>query len=209
MKERSNTFPAKSRSGRLRNKFLQHLHSEIPFVPPGEKHQITWKFIQDVDPDALKRVLYANWDHLGYLFPPKTGNPFLDLMTVDRGISKQCKSKSPELHLVFFLGDDIVGQGSLLPSHREHLQVSIWVDQRRVRKGLGNWILWELENLAFTRLKVEELLFQHHEENVAAMLLALTNGYEFREKLMLKVSSHDTDLVWHSWAYKPPLRFSP
>ena len=205
MKEGTNTSPAKGRSGRLRNSFLQHLHSDIPFVPLGEKHQISWKFIQDVDPDALKRVLYENWSHLAYLFPPKTGNPFLDLMTVNRGVNKQRRSQPPEMHLVFFLGEEIVGQGSLLHSHREHPQVSIWIDQKRTRKGLGDWILWQLEAIAFREMKAKRLLFQHHERNNAAFLLALRNGYTFEEKLLIGLIRGQNQEIWHSWQTAKPL----
>jgi len=85
---------------------------------------------------------------------------------VTKFVRDHIKSELPRFHLIFTIGREVVGFGSLAPMpDSRSIQVSLWVASSHQRKGIGDWIVHVLEWYAFNVFGYDYVYYQYDSQN--------------------------------------------
>lgn len=125
---------------------------------------------------VMKRSAKSLKYHLGWA----KYAPSWDFKTVQKFVDDHVSSELPRFHLIFTIGYEVVGFGSLAPmSHPRDIQVSLWVGSDHQGRGIGSWIVTVLEWYAFNVFGYDYCYYQHDSSNRKSGKLAKRLGYQF------------------------------
>ena len=152
----------------------------------------------------------ANAKHLnGYIGWAKYA-PSWDFKEVQRFVDDHVEDEWPRFHLLFSIGYQVVGFGSLAPvGHPRDIQVALWVSKDFEGKGIGKWIVTQLEWYAFYFYGYDNVYYQHDASNRRSGKLPPILGYGFSHSFEGEISAKKETGLWYSWKKRKPVWIPP
>ena len=99
---------------------------------------------------------------------------------VTKFVRDHIKSELPRFHLIFTIGREVVGFGSLAPMPDSRcIQVALWVAPSHQRKGIGDWIVHVLEWYAFNVFGYDYVYYQYDSQNRKSGKIPQSRGYTY------------------------------
>lgn len=139
-------------------------------------------------------------------------SPSWDLKTVQKFVSDHVESEWPRFHLIFTIGYEVVGFGSLAPVsslHPRDVQVALWVAKGHERRGIGSWIVTVLEWYAFNVFGYDHVYYQHDASNRKSGALPKRLGYKYSHSFDSKRAAVLESGLWLSWVKDRPTGLAP
>jgi RimJ/RimL family protein N-acetyltransferase len=172
---------------------------------PGYEYPLACRLLREGDAQYLYPVMKRSAKMLkGYIDWAKYA-PSWDYKTVVQFVNDHLQSDLPRWHLVFTIGKQVVGFGSLAPMANERdVQVALWVGLGNQSRGIGQWIVRVLEWYAFYVFGYDHVYYQYDATNRQSGKLPQLLGYRFshtfdQEKHAIKESG-----LWISWVKDRP-----
>jgi RimJ/RimL family protein N-acetyltransferase len=124
---------------------------------------------------------------------------------VTRFVRDHVKSEFPRFHLIFTIGHEVVGFGSLapMPSYR-NIQVALWVAKDHQGKGIGDWIVNVLEWYAFHVFGYDYVYYQFDALNLKSGKIPNRRGYTFSHSMDAEKDGALASGLWMSYKLKRP-----
>ena len=189
-----------------------NLGFEIEQVPnwPGYDCPLACRVIRETDAQILYPVMKRSANHLkGYIAWAKYA-PSWDFKTVQKFVSDHCNDEWPRLHLIFSIGKQVVGFGSLAPMpNPRDIQVALWVSLGWQGQGIGKWIVTVLEWYAFNVFGFDNVYYQHDASNRSSGKLPQALGFSFSHSFDQKIEALEETGLWMSWKKQKPSDIPP
>jgi RimJ/RimL family protein N-acetyltransferase len=133
-----------------------------------------------------------------------------NMSTVQKFVLDHVNSDFPRFHLIFTIGHDVVGFGSLapMPDHRS-VQVALWTAEGFEGQGVGSWIVTVLEWYAFNVFGFDYCYYQHDIGNARSGRLAVRNGFKFSHVFSEKRTAWKEIGYWVSYKKPKPKNTPP
>ena len=129
-----------------------------------------------------------------------------DIKTVSRFIDDHINDPLPNQHFLFFIGDEIVGMGSLVRCYTPlDAQIALWTVSGYQGMGIGKKIVETLTDLAFRVWGFHVLYYEHDARNESSKRLPQKCGFEFSHSRDLDKSAERESGLWFSWKKARPL----
>lgn len=178
---------------------------------PGCEFPLACRVLREGDEDVLHPVItrsahnikrYFGWAKYADGWDPETTKKFVD---------EHVDQKLPRFHLIFSIGHEVVGFGSLAPvSKRERdIQVAIWVAQGWESQGIGSWMTTVLEWYSFHVFGYDHVFYQHDTSNQASSRIPRKLGYRLSHTFIDKRGAQSESGLWLSWLKKRPDNLAP
>ena len=136
--------------------------------------------------------------------------PSWNFKTVQKFVNDHLKDDFPRFHLIFTIGYEVVGFGSLAPMpHPRDIQVALWTASGHEGRGIGSWIVTVLEWYAFNVFGYDNVYYQHDAYNRRSGNLPQRLGYKYSHSFDdIKHGTRDSGL-WMSWVKQRPQGLPP
>lgn len=127
--------------------------------------------------------------------------------------TKQClfwiqqilREELPSEHYAFFLGDEMVGIGSLRPhGHIRSVQMAYWVSKNYTQQGIGRSIARTMENLAIKHRPYQYIFIDHDSSNRSSGKIPQRLEYKFAGTFDSKIHAKKETGYWFSWVKESP-----
>jgi RimJ/RimL family protein N-acetyltransferase len=173
-------------------------------------YPLACRFIKESDAPLLYPVMKKNAKHLRGFIPWAKYAAGWDIATVQKFVMDHANDDFPRMHLVFSIGYELVGFGSLapMPTSRE-VQVSLWTAKGWEGQGIGSWIVQVLEWYAFNVFGYDALYYQHDLGNRRSGMLAKKNGFKFSHVFQSKKTALYEIGYWASYKKVRPKGLPP
>jgi RimJ/RimL family protein N-acetyltransferase len=124
---------------------------------------------------------------------------------VTRFVRDHVKSDFPRFHLIFTIGYEVVGFGSLapMPFYRD-IQVALWVAKDHQGRGIGDWIVNVLEWYAFHVFGYDHVYYQYDALNLKSGKIPKRRGYTFSHSYDDEKDGALASGFWFSYKLKRP-----
>jgi RimJ/RimL family protein N-acetyltransferase len=147
---------------------------------PSYDYPLACRLLKSTDAPLLYPVMKRSARNLSGFISWAKYAPSWDIATVQKFVLDHVNSKFPRFHLIFTIGYEIVGFGSLAPMpDKRSVQVALWTAEGFERKGIGSWIVNVLEWYAFYVFGFDACYYQHDVANRQSGRLAYRNGFRF------------------------------
>jgi RimJ/RimL family protein N-acetyltransferase len=172
---------------------------------PGYDYPLVCRTLKKTDSKVLYPVMKANASHLkGYIGWAKYA-PSWDFKAVQRFVNDHMNDEWPRFHLIFSIGYQVVGFGSLVAvGDPRDVQVALWVAKDFEGRGVGKWIVTQLEWYAFYVYGYDNVYYQHDASNQRSGKLAFISGYEFSHSFDQEITGQKETGLWYSWRKAKP-----
>ena len=177
---------------------------------PGYDFPLACRLIQDGDAQYLFPVMKRSAKSLsGYIGWAKYA-PGWDFKTVAAFVRDHVESPLPRWHLIFTIGKEVVGFGSIAPiDHPRDVQVALWVGLGHEGKGIGKWIVTVLEWYAFQVFGYDQLYYQHDATNRKSGVLPKKLGFTYSHSFETEKEAKKESGFWFSWVKERPEGLPP
>jgi RimJ/RimL family protein N-acetyltransferase len=137
--------------------------------------------------------------------------PSWDYQTVTKFVNDHLEDELPRFHLVFSIGKQVVGFGSLAPvsSSQRDVQVALWVALGWEKRGIGSWITTVLEWYAFNVFGFDHVYYQHDSANRSSGKLPQKLGYVFSHTFDQELQAMGESGLWYAWKKSRPRGLPP
>ena len=152
-------------------------------VPSGiadPRNGIILKKPQESDALKVMIALNRNLENISRFFDNFSPESPFSLEHAKRYCINLAEETWREHYLVFTPNGDFVGQGSLVPADdkEDHIQVSLWVDEKIQNRGFGKLIVHELALKAFDEDHDYSIFYYRHDTgNIASSKIPETLGF--------------------------------
>jgi RimJ/RimL family protein N-acetyltransferase len=183
--------------------------SPIPNWPRYD-YPLACRLIKEGDAQYLYPVMKRSAKSLnGYIGWAKYA-PEWDFKTVASFVNDHVKDELPRWHLIFTIGKQVVGFGSLAPmEHSRDVQVALWVGLGHEGRGIGKWIATVLEWYAFHVFGYDFLFYRHDSSNRRSGSLPPKLGYTFSNTFETQKTALKESGFWYSWVKPRPEGLPP
>jgi RimJ/RimL family protein N-acetyltransferase len=131
--------------------------------------------------------------------------PSWDFKTVASFVNDHLNDDLPRFHLIFTIGKQVVGFGSLAPmDNPRDVQVALWVGLGHQGRGIGQWIVTVLEWYAFHVFGYDRVYYQHDSSNRKSGKLPQLLGYRWSHHFETEVHAQKETGLWYSWMKEKP-----
>ena len=166
----------------------------LTFCPIRPKHK----------PAMIKAVLKSHQSLRGFIGWAKYARSW-DIKAVSRFIDDHINDPLPNQHFVFFIGEEIVGMGSLIRCYTPlDAQIALWVTAGFEGRGIGKKIVDTLIHLAFRVWGYEILYYEHDANNASSKKLPQKCGFKFSHTKDLEKTAELESGFWISWYMNRP-----
>jgi len=168
------------------------------------------RVLKDTDAPILYPAMKKSADRLkGFIGWAKYAQSW-DIKTVQRFVLDHVNSDFPRFHLIFTIGYEVVGFGSLAPmANRRDIQVALWVSEGFEGQGIGSWIVTVLEWYAFNVFGFDNCYYQHDAGNFRSGKIAKRNGFKFSHVFNEKKTAWKELGYWVSYKKPKPRNIPP
>jgi RimJ/RimL family protein N-acetyltransferase len=176
----------------------------------GYNYPLACRLIKEGDAQYLYPVMKRSAKSLnGYIGWAKYA-PEWNYKAVATFVKDHLDDQLPRWHLVFTIGKQVVGFGSLAPmDHKRDVQVSLWVALGHEGRGIGKWIATVLEWYAFYVFGYDFLFYQHDSSNRKSGALPPKLGYSFSHSFDMEKTALKESGFWYSWVKQRPEGLPP
>ena len=177
---------------------------------PGYSYPLACRVIRETDAPILYPVMKKSANHLmGFVGWAKYA-PSWDIAVVQQFVKDHVESEWPRFHLIFTIGFEVVGFGSLAPvDNLRNVQVSLWVAKGHDGRGIGSWIVQVLEWYAFNVFGFDNVIYQHDFNNRKSAALAKKLGYKYMRHVNVEKEARDESGLWFSYSKSKPANTPP
>jgi len=184
------------------------IESENPEVIanwPGYDYPLACRVIKSTDAPLLYPVMKKSAKHLrGYIDWAKY-SPSWDIEDVQKFVKDHVESEWPRFHLIFTIGYEVVGFGSIAPVDRDRsCQVALWVGVDHTKRGIGAWIVQVLEWYAFHVFGYDHVYYQYDSSNRKSGSLPRQLGYTYSHDFNDEVHAKNETGYWFSFKKARP-----
>lgn len=131
--------------------------------------------------------------------------PSWDYKTVVSFVNDHVNDDFPRFHLIFTIGKEVVGFGSLAPMpNPRDVQVALWVALGHQGRGIGQWITTVLEWYAFNVFGFDHVYYQHDSSNKKSGKLPQKMGYRWSHSFEDEKHAMSETGLWFSWVKARP-----
>jgi RimJ/RimL family protein N-acetyltransferase len=132
--------------------------------------------------------------------------PSWDFKTVASFVKDHLNDEFPRFHLLFTVGKQVVGFGSLAPvnGNIKDVQVALWVGLGHQGRGIGQWIVTVLEFYAFNVFGCDHVYYQHDSSNRNSGKLPQKMGYRWSHSFDEEIHAYQETGLWYSWVKDRP-----
>ena len=195
------------------NPSLSNADEDLPYVVsnwPGYDFPLACRVLKESDAQLLFPVMKRSANHLkGFIGWAKYA-PSWNFKTVQQFVRDHCNDDWPRFHLIFSIGKQVVGFGSLAPmANPRHIQVALWVAAGWERRGIGQWIVTVLEWYAFNVFGFDRVYYQHDATNRKSGALPKRMGFTFSHSFDEEIQAINESGFWFSWYREKPLDTPP
>ena len=177
---------------------------------PGYNFPLACRVIRSGDQAILYPVMKRSASTLKGFIGWAKYVPSWDFATVARFVNDHVNSDLPRFHLIFSIGREVVGFGSLGPmGHPLEVQVALWVAKGHERRGIGSWIVQVLEFYAFDVFGYHSLYYQHDARNRNSGKLPGKLGFRYSHFFDDKKTAMNESGLWMSWVKYRPSHLPP
>jgi RimJ/RimL family protein N-acetyltransferase len=132
-------------------------------------------------------------------------SPSWDIEDVQKFVKDHVESEWPRFHLIFTVGYEVVGFGSLAPVDRDRsCQVALWVGVDHKKRGIGAWIVQVLEWYAFHVFGYDYVYYQYDSSNRKSGSLPRQLGYTYSHDFNDEVHAKNETGYWFSFKKARP-----
>ena len=177
---------------------------------PGYNYPLAFRALKSTDAFFLYPVIKASANNLkGFIYWAKYV-PSWDLQAVKKFVDDHVNDQLPRFHLIFTIGYEIVGFGSLAPmDHEREVQISLWVGKGHERRGIGAWISTVLEWYAFHVFGYDNCYYQFDSSNRKSGSLPKKLGYKYSHSFDQEKSGTKESGFWFSFVKPRPPGLPP
>jgi len=172
---------------------------------PGFEYPLTFcPILPKHKPAMIKAVWKSHQSLRGFIGWAKYARSW-NIEMVSRFIDDLINDPIPNQHFVFFLGDEIVGMGSLIGCYTpQDAQISLWTVSGYQGRGIGMRIVDTLTELAFRVWGYHILYYEHDARNETSKRLSQKCGFTFSHTRNFEKSAELESGLWFSWyKYRP------
>jgi RimJ/RimL family protein N-acetyltransferase len=177
---------------------------------PGYDYPLACRVIREGDQKVLYPVMKRSAEKLKGFIAWGKYVPSWDFKTVSQFVKDHVNDPPPRFHLIFSIGKEVVGFGSLAPmEYEKDVQVALWVAKGHERMGIGSWIVSVLEFYAFEVFGYHHLFYQHDAMNRASGKLPAKHGFTFSHSFDTPKTAMNESGLWMSWVKTRPAELPP
>lgn len=177
---------------------------------PGYNYPLACRVLKDTDAKILYPVMKRSAKHLKGWVGWARYAPSWKMATVQKFVNDHVNSDFPRFHLVFTIGYEVVGFGSLAPMpNPRDIQVALWVGYGHERKNIGSWIVQVLEWYSFNVFGYDNIYYQHDAKNLKSGALPGKLGYKFSHSFSEDISAMNESGFWFSHKKSKPEGLPP
>lgn len=171
----------------------------------GYNFPLACRVLRSGDAQYLYPVMKRSAKNLkGYIGWAKNVSSW-DFKTVAAFVNDLVNDDFPRFHLIFTIGREVVGFGSLAPmDNPRDIQVAIWVGLGHERRGIGQWIVTVLEWYAFHVFGFDHVFYQHDATNANSGKLPQRLGYRWSHHFEDSKHAMKDSGLWYSWVKDRP-----
>lgn len=171
----------------------------------GYDYPLACRLLREGDAQHLYPVMKRSAKMLkGYIDWAKYA-PSWNYKTVVEFVNDHLGSELPRWHLVFTIGKQVVGFGSLAPmGDPRDVQVALWVGLGHQGRGIGQWIVTVLEWYAFHVFGYDHVYYQYDATNRKSGKLPQILGYRFSHSFDQEKHAVKESGLWLSWVKDRP-----
>jgi len=183
---------------------------KLTFNHRGFSHPLTHRRIRPSDTLRLAQVIRKSHKHLrGYIGWAQYAGKW-DVYQVQKFVNQHVNDEFPREHFLFFIGNRIVGMGSLAPMfHPLDIQIALWVAEGFHGHGIGPRIAATMEWYAFEVYGYSHLYYQHDATNEASKRLPQKLGFKFSHTFDDDIHAENESGFWYSWVKERPSDLPP
>jgi RimJ/RimL family protein N-acetyltransferase len=172
---------------------------------PGFAHPLTFCPIRAKDKPAIMKAIWSSHKELSQYFNWASYARSWNGSDMSKFVDNLINDPLPNQHFAFFIGDEIVGVGSLVECYTIFdQQVALWVNSKYHGLGIGTRIVETLTDVAFRIWGINVLYYCHDSSNESSKRLPQKCGFLFshtedKKKIALKETG-----LWYAWfKYRP------
>lgn len=171
------------------------------FKPYGNsKYVLELKRLRPEHALALQKALNRGTEHIaGYFAWAERASNWNTKQTLF-WIQAQLREEMPAEHFAFFLGNDLVGMGSLRPyGHPRYVQMAYWVATGYLHQGIGESIARTIQAMALKHRPYQYIYINHDSSNRKSGAIPQRLGYKFVETFDSPIHAKLESGFWFSW----------
>ena len=159
---------------------IDEVYKRLSFNHPGFSYPLTHRRIRPSDTLILAQVIRKSHKHLrGYIGWAQYAGKW-DFKQIQIFVNDHVNAEHPREHFLFFIGNQMVGMGSLAPMpHPLDIQIVLWVAEGFHGHGIGSRIAATMEWYAFEMCGYAHLYYQHDASNESSKRLPQKLGFTF------------------------------
>ena len=153
----------------------------------------------------LSHVIRNSYKNLsGYISWAQYANRW-NFHQVNQFVTEHINAEFPRFHRLFWIGDRIVGMGSLAPMDSpDSIQIALWVANGYHGKGIGTRIAATMQWYAFEVFGYSYLYYQHDATNESSKRLPSKLGFRFSHTFDEDITATSESGFWFSWVKERP-----
>jgi len=177
---------------------------------PGYEYPLACRVLRETDAPILYPVMKRSAKELkGYIGWAKYA-PSWNMDAVQKFVRDHVNDDFPRFHLIFTIGYEVVGFGSLAPMpSRRDIQVALWVAKGHQGRGIGLWIAQVLEWYAFYVFGYDHVYYQCDATNVKSKKIPNRLNYRYSHSFDDKISAMNESGLWMSFKKRRPNGLAP
>jgi RimJ/RimL family protein N-acetyltransferase len=172
---------------------------------PGFNHPLTFSPIRPYHKPALVKAIWRSHKNLlGFIGWAKYARSW-NVKTISRFADDHIHDTPPNQHFLFFIGNEVVGMGSLVGSYTQYdCQIALWVVDTYQGKGIGQNIVYTLKDVAFKVWGFDRLFYEHDARNESSKKLPQKCGFTYSHSFDQSKEAEAESGFWFSWVLERP-----
>jgi RimJ/RimL family protein N-acetyltransferase len=189
---------------------IREERERLSFNHPGFNYPLMHRWIKKSDTLEMARVIRRSAHHLKGFINWAQYAPTWDFKQIQKFVNDHADPEPPRMHLVFLLGKQIVGMGSLAPMENiDEIQISLWVAEGFHSRGIGSRIAATMEMYAFEVWGYSKLYYQCDANNEQSKRLPQKLGFRYSHTFSDKISAQNESGFWFSFVKDRPTDLPP
>jgi RimJ/RimL family protein N-acetyltransferase len=166
----------------------------LTFCPIRPKHK----------PAMIKAVWKSHKELRGFIGWAKYARSW-DVKMVSKFADDHINDRFPHQHFLFFIGDEMVGMGSLVSAYTPlDAQIALFVTSGYQGKGIGKQIVDTLEHVAFRVWGYSQLFYEVDAYNQNSKKLPQKCGFRYSHSFDRDKEAERESGYWFSWVKDRP-----
>ena len=189
---------------------IKEERERLSYNHPGYNYPLMHRWIKKSDTLEMARVIRKSAHRLkGFISWAQYASDW-NFKQIQKFVNDHADPEPPRMHLVFLLGKQIVGMGSLAPMDNiDEIQIALFVAEGFQGQGIGKRIARTMEMYAFEVWGYSKLYYQCDASNEDSKRLPQKLGFEFSHTFNAEISAQNESGYWFSFVKDRPSDLPP